>query len=238
MSWDVPSPILISTDIFYLKISKDVGVTKLTSHSRFSDDVLVNSSIKSGEWRISIVDNRHISTDELISMIVSKYCLNEAIVNILEVYTTTFIGDYGNTKDIKLDNMANIYEEEICVNRDKPLPKVNVIINDVQIRVRYRAGDTAERDISYDSEYMTEVMSRVGKYLGRAYHWVPIKTFIYLVLDNIGGHGSNKCINDCVQMLKDCFNVECMHQIPRSPFTDALDLGGGLRSSWRLSVAT
>ena len=121
--------------------------------------------------------------------------------------------------------MADIFEEEIRVDRGKTLPKVNVTINDAQIRLRYRAGDNVERDILCESEYLMGAMTCVGKALQRAYHWLPIQTPIYLVLDNTGGHGSKKNITDYVQMLKDHFNVECVHQIPRSPFTNTLYLG-------------
>ena len=71
------------------RISKEVEVTKLTSYSRFSDDFLVNSSIKSGEWRMAVADNIHLSTDKLTSMIVRNYCLDEIIADRMEVYTTT-----------------------------------------------------------------------------------------------------------------------------------------------------
>ena len=113
------------------RISKDAVATKPTSHSSFSDDVLVNSSIKSGEWRMATSDNRYISTEKLISTIVINYCLDEAIADKMEVFTPTFIGDNRNTKNIKLDNMANVYEEEIRVDCGKTLPKVNLTINDV-----------------------------------------------------------------------------------------------------------
>ena len=81
-------------------------------------------------------------------------------------------------------------------------------------------------------------MNRVGKALQWPYHWVPIQTPIYLVLDNASGHGSSTCITNYVQILKDRFNVEFVHQIPRSLFTNTLDLGYGQRFSWRLNVAT
>ena len=81
----------------------------------------------------------------------------------MEVYTTTFIGDNGNMKDIKLENIANIYKEKIRFDRNKTLLKVNVTLNDMQIRVQYRVGDPVKRNISCNSEYMTGAMTRAGK---------------------------------------------------------------------------
>ena len=48
---------------------------------------------------------------------------------------------------------------------------------------------------------------------------------IFLYLDNAGGHGTNDCVAEHVKMLKEEFNVICVHQRPRSPATNMLDLG-------------
>ena len=48
---------------------------------------------------------------------------------------------------------------------------------------------------------------------------------LYIVLNNAGGHGTNKCVDEYVSMLQDDYNIMCIHQIPRSPFTNVLDLG-------------
>lgn len=58
--------------------------------------------------------------------------------------------------------MVNIFEEEIKCDRDKNLPKVNLTINDINLRVRYRVGDAVPRDASCSSEHMTGAMIRVG----------------------------------------------------------------------------
>ena len=97
--------------IMFENISKDMDVTKLTSHSRFSNDVLVNLTIKSGKQRMVVADNRYILWDQLLQIIFGNYCLNEVIANRIEVYWATWFGDNGNIKEIKLDNMANIYEK-------------------------------------------------------------------------------------------------------------------------------
>ena len=121
--------------------------------------------------------------------------------------------------------MLNLFEKEIRCDKNKTLPKVNVTIHDINIRVRYRVGDTVPRDASCNSEYMTGAMRRVSAAMRRKYSWVPMSVVLYLVLDNAGVHGTNECIADYVTTLKNEYNIECVHQTPRSPFTNALDLG-------------
>ena len=46
-----------------------------------------------------------------------------------------------------------------------------------------------------------------------------------MYLDNAGGHGTKEVVSAYVKALKDDYNVECVHQQPRSPATNMLDLG-------------
>ena len=89
-----------------------------------------------------------MSSDELIPTVALNYCLEEAILKRIEIYTSTFIGDNGNTKDVKLDNMSNILVQQIIINRDKSLPQVASTIGNVNIRIRYRTVDNVARDAS------------------------------------------------------------------------------------------
>jgi len=57
------------------------------------------------------------------------------------------------------------------------------------------------------------------------YYWVLLTIIMCLVLDNTGGHGTDDCVMRYVAMLKTDFNIECIHQVPCSPFTNVLDLG-------------
>ena len=44
-------------------------------------------------------------------------------------------------------------------------------------------------------------------------------------MDNAGGHGTDATIEQYKKMLLDDFNIELIHQVPRSPYTNLLDLG-------------
>ena len=68
-------------------------------------------------------------------------------------------------------------------------------------------------------------MDRVGQAIRSSYHWIPRSVKCYLVMDNAGGHGKNQAIDEYVKMLNDKFNIETIFQVPRSPYTNVLDLG-------------
>ena len=72
---------------------------------------------------------------------------------------------------------------------------------------------------------MCIVMCHVGTAIRLKYHWVLLTIILYLVLDNAGGHGDDDCVTRYVDMLKTDFNIECIHQVPHSPFTNVLNLG-------------
>ena len=46
-----------------------------------------------------------------------------------------------------------------------------------------------------------------------------------MVMDNVGGHGTDAAIEKYVSALKVKLNIETIVQVPRSPYTNALDLG-------------
>ena len=72
---------------------------------------------------------------------------------------------------------------------------------------------------------MKEATERVGESLRAKYTWVSEDIPIYLVMDNAGGHGTDDAIKEYVTMLKDKYNVIVVFQVPRSPYTNLLDLG-------------
>ena len=56
-------------------------------------------------------------------------------------------------------------------------------------------------------------------------YWVPETTPIYLVMDNAGGHGTDKTVEWYTTELQVRNTVMAHHQCSRSPETNALDLG-------------
>ena len=110
-------------------------------------------------------------------------------------------------------------------NKDITVPKVPLTIQDIKLVVRTPPGAIVEEDCSCDSDYMLKAMVRVGAAMRDKYHWISIEDPLYLNVDNAGGHGSNDAVSKYTEMLLKDFNIIIIHQVPRSPFTNLLDLG-------------
>ena len=61
--------------------------------------------------------------------------------------------------------------------------------------------------------------------LGRATHWMSMHILLYLVIDNARGYGTDEHAKQYTNILLTEFNIEIIHQVSRSPFTNVLDLG-------------
>merc|ERR1711935_831459 len=72
---------------------------------------------------------------------------------------------------------------------------------------------------------MEKAMDRVGESLRAKFYWVEDDDPIYLVMDNAGGHGTDECVKKYTDRLKKKHKVQIIHQVPRSPYTNLLDLG-------------
>jgi hypothetical protein len=48
-----------------------------------------------------------------------------------------------------------------------------------------------DEDITCNSEFMLDIMPRIGMEIREKYHWVPRGESVYLVMDNAGGHGTD-----------------------------------------------
>ena len=55
---------------------------------------------------------------------------------------------------------------------------------------------------------MLEAIQSVGKSIRDTYHWIPRTEKCYIVMDNAGGHGTDKAIDEYIKNLKEKWNVE------------------------------
>jgi hypothetical protein len=98
-------------------------------------------------------------------------------------------------------------------------------IDDLTLQQRLKAGTIVQEDINCDSNYMLDAMPRIGAAIRQKLHWVPDDEIIYLGMDNAGGHGTFEAVEQCTRNLLENYNIEIIHQPPRSPETNPLDLG-------------
>ena len=109
--------------------------------------------------------------------------------------------------------------------RPNPMRLPSLSIDDVAMTVRYEKGEIIEEDVNCDSTFMLKNIRTVGEAIRKAFHWVSEREAIYLHMDNAGGHGTAEAIAEYTRVLKEEFNIKIIHQIPRSPETNVLDLG-------------
>ena len=64
-----------------------------------------------------------------------------------------------------------------------------------------------------------------NKAIRESYSWVPMTQKCYLVMDNTGGHGTDSTIEKYTTEMLEKYNIQIIQQVPRSPYTNLLDLG-------------
>ena len=67
-------------------------------------------------------------------------------------------------------------------------------------------------------------MPEAGNAIHDEYHWVSRNVPLVLFPDNTRGHDTDEAVAKYLIMLKDDVTVVCIHQRPRLPATDMLDL--------------
>jgi hypothetical protein len=100
-----------------------------------------------------------------------------------------------------------------------------VTLDDITLQVHHKQGGEIEEDVSCDSEFMLGVMDRVGEALRKAFYWGHQNEWIYLVMDNAGGHGTAEAWETFTNSLTTKYKVKIIQQCPQSPETNVLDLG-------------
>ena len=220
--------------IMIKRVAREEEVKKRSRNQNFSPDVKVNEAIKSGtDWHDLYVED--ITAGDLCDAIAEFYGLSEFVTDRLELLFPNYNED-GQRKKNQGKNYV-IKRDEVLSSLERYTPtsngqKVKVELSDVEIGVRYQKNDKITKDVSCDSKWMLETMDGVGKAIREAYHWVkwnPLNVqqsdTIYLVMDNAGGHGTDEAVQQYSKDLKNNYKIEIVHQVPRSPETNVLDLG-------------
>ena len=93
------------------------------------------------------------------------------------------------------------------------------------MKVRVNVGDVIETKDTCNLEYMVGAMDQIGQSAQQKYYWVPLHEFIFMVMDNAGGHGTKETVKLYTEMLKTKYNIIIIHQVLRSKYTNLLNLG-------------
>jgi len=204
------------------RVSKMEEYKKTVYSQNFTDDATANGLLKDGQWfdkEVGVVVEG-MTLGDLKDAVAVQYFLDDDIRRrlVLKYHVS------GNAK-----KKAKYIDKD-----DATIPTQDALaLRGYTLVVKYKGrnkksgeeGDKREVDVSCDSDFMTKVMPEVGQAIRSAYHWVLPRTPIFLYLDNAGGHGTQEAVDAYVKALKDDYNVICIHQRPRSPATNILDLG-------------
>ena len=210
--------------ILLKRVSEEVEMKQNSTNQNFTDDVLVNSDLKSGGWK-EVIDDLNITPHDATDLIADAYGLEDAVRTRLIFQYSTFIGNSGNKKTVTIDDNVVMAGINFRTHPSKDSPPRAIEPNDLTLKVQMYAGDMVEKDCSCDSDFMLKVMDDVGTAIREKYHWVSNEKECYLVMDNAGGHGTKAAIDEYVSYLLNNYNIVVVFQIPRSPYCNALDLG-------------
>ena len=67
-------------NIFMERVSKYKCIQTCTAHTNFSDEAMINTEIKSGNWQ-KLFNNNELTTYNMILLVVETYDLDDTIVN-------------------------------------------------------------------------------------------------------------------------------------------------------------
>ena len=194
--------------------------------NKFSDNAQMNHAIKT-TWKekCRIANDPANDSEYLIDLLTEKFQFSDEVQQRLVLRYSSF-GTTGKARkktDIvwvpgKPMGDVDVYDEENGEGRALDL-------NDLSLSVLYTTSDTRSVDVNCESEFMMSTMRPIGVAIRQAFHWVPQEEEIDLIMDNAGGHGRKDIIDEYKELLKTEFNVRILHQEPRSPATNLLDLG-------------
>ena len=202
--------------IFLKRVSETKQYAKKTYTSMYHDHVAMNEEIKRS-WRSTITSQ--MNAQDAIQAIVNEYGLELTAAKLhLRYYKTAARGPYHTLAANEVIGACKIRDVTRGIARE-------VTVEDLQLQVLREAGESFESDLTCDSEFMKIWMPRVGEAMRASYHWVPITTPLHLIMDNAGGHGRIDVIAGYKALLKEQYNVVIIHQIPRGPEMNLLDLG-------------
>ena len=193
-----------------------------------------NNLLKHGDWREHYVEEMNVG--ELLDLIRNYYDLNNNVGDRLCLHYQSIRRTQKNNYDLSYDEEDSKLEDiEVKEMIRDEMNTRELTIDDLELFVRIQKGDEIEADCSCDSSFMLSVMRDVGESVSNYFFWIPksangkLKLTVYLIIDNAGGHGTQKAIQEYRTMLREEFNIVLLPQVPRSPETNLLDLG-----DWRL----
>ena len=150
--------------IFLDRVAEETEYLKTTCTQRFSDHAGVNWNLRRGEWIDLLTDDDDISLGEFKEAMAGNpnYNLDQDVVDRL-----VFRYSLGPDKNGKPKWAYFADDEDVLWEKER--------MRACQLRVRYQGktkekdGDPRVKDVNCDSDYMKNVMPKVGKVRKQTY---------------------------------------------------------------------
>ena len=107
--------------ILMRRLSKRRYISSITAHANFTDDAVLNTQIKEGEWR-HLIDVTIKTGDDLMFFFANIYELENEVVDRLEFFYCVNVGSKGKTKYILILQETDISMLKIQTEDEKELP--------------------------------------------------------------------------------------------------------------------
>jgi hypothetical protein len=189
------------------RIAEDKVLRRATYRNQFHFDRHINDEIKSGGWKQLYPDDPNILTSEFIGIIANNYDLEEEVAERLSLRYNTY--PRGEKRTVTLGQNEFLLVREITEENGA---RRALTVDDLTLIQRLEAGTIVQEDINCDSDYMLDVMPRIGAAIRQKMNWVPENEIIILVMDNAGGHGTVEAIEQYTRHLLENYRIQIIHQ--------------------------
>jgi hypothetical protein len=168
------------------RLSTQQQLQRGTYRYRFHIDYDINQQILNGEWRM-LHDDVTYTIAELSQLIVDHYELGEDIAETLCFRYATHVGD-DRRREYRTLLENDTIENKMFINEHGN--EQELTINFVEISSYLPAGSIVEKEVTCDSAFMLANLPIIAAEIREAMPWVPNEQAVYLVMDNVGGHGT------------------------------------------------
>ena len=210
--------------VFLKHVSTTRTINCSSFNQHFSDLFVTNHLVKSGDWKNLLAEDDldGILCEDVFNLIGEYYDLSDDVTSHLsllyESHTST-----GRSKKVERFDTGLLLDDRVYVDSCGICHPV--CLDQLKLSKHIPRGSVVQVDTYCDSSFMLSQVRPIGREIRDKYHWVPMTTPIYLVLDNAGGHGTTDTKKAFMRILRRKYNIVSKWQVPNSSDSNMLDLG-------------
>ena len=210
--------------VFQKRISEILPSAKTSYNQQFSEEYEINHAIKAGEWKKLFLhsDIATMDCEDLIDNICEYYNLSSNVKNNL-TFSYHSNTSTGKTKKVVCISSGPLLDGRVYIDDTGMIHPI--FLDQIKVEKCVPAGTLIHNDVSCNTKFMLNTVHEIGTAICEAFHFINKKEPVYLVLDNAGGHGTNKVKVEFEKILRERYKVRIVWQVPNSPDTNLLDLG-------------